>query len=722
MNKTISITATLDKIIFYNKENSYAILCFKAEEKQYKDTFTAIGQIYNPQLESTYLLTGEWTAHPKYGKQFSVKSALIKTPKNIKGIRNYLAKGNIKGLGPKLADKIINHFGEELINIIENNDITRFKEVPGIGKKKVEEIVKVWQKQVELRETMISLQTYGIDAGIAQKLYNKYQGNAVKKVLENPYKLIDDIYGIGFKKADDIAFSIDIKANSSFRIEAGINYILKEAAQNEGHLYLPLNELTVKTQNTLYKSEKYKAELSKIIETIQDMISNKKLINDNNDIYPALYYKIENNTAEMLIKLNKNKNKPEFKTNIEKIEKKFKIKYDEPQINAIQVAVNNNIMVLTGGPGTGKTTVIKGIIEALEKQKFRICLAAPTGKAAKRMKETTGLEAKTIHRLLEIDPTTGKFIKNENDPIEADVIILDESSMIDIILFYNLIKAINVGTKLIMVGDIDQLPSVGPGNVLRNIIDSNIFPIIRLKNIHRQALKSKIITNAHKINNGLMPELNQDNNSDFIFIEEDDGNKIQNIIVDLAKQFKEQNIECQILSPMKNRNSIGTLEINQRIQQVLNPTEKELKYGNNTYRINDKIMQLKNNYDKMVFNGDIGYISEVDKTNNQIKVKFEDKAKPVTYKGNQMNQITLSYASTIHKSQGSEYPVVIIPYTKSFYIMLQKNLLYTGITRAKQKLILIGQKEAIRISIGHTPLLNRNTKLDKRIQEYQKRN
>ncbi len=505
MNKTISITATLDKIIFYNKENSYAILCFKAEEKQYKDTFTAIGQIYNPQLESTYLLTGEWTAHPKYGKQFSVKSALIKTPKNIKGIRNYLAKGNIKGLGPKLADKIINHFGEELIDIIENNDITRFKEVPGIGKKKVEEIVKVWQKQVELRETMIS-----------QKLYNKYQGNAVKKVLENPYKLIDDIYGIGFKKADDIAFSIDIKANSSFRIEAGINYILKEAAQNEGHLYLPLNELTVKTQNTLYKSEKYKPELSKIIE---------------------------------------------------KIEKKFKIKYDEPQINAIQVAVNNNIMVLTGGPGTGKTTVIKGIIEALEKQKFRIY-----------------------------------------------------------------------------------------------------------------------------------------------------------IIVDLAKQFKEQNIECQILSPMKNRNSIGTLEINQRIQQVLNPTEKELKYGNNTYRINDKIMQLKNNYDKMVFNGDIGYISEVDKTNNQIKVKFEDKAKPVTYKGNQMNQITLSYASTIHKSQGSEYPVVIIPYTKSFYIMLQKNLLYTGITRAKQKLILIGQKEAIRISIGHTPLLNRNTKLDKRIQEYQKRN
>ena len=716
MNNSVSITATLTRITFYNEQNSYAVLNFTAEEKLLDNNFTATGQVYNPKPDTTYLLTGEWTEHPKYGKQFSIKSALVKTPRNLKGIRNYLSKGNIQGLGPKLTDRIIKHFGEELIEIIEKNNVERFKEVPGIGKKKLESIINAWQEQIELRETLIALQTYGIDANIAQKLYKKYQGNAVKKVLENPYNLIDEIYGIGFKRADDIAYSINIEANSTFRINAGIDYVLKQAAQNSGHLYVPLQELITNTHSILRRNNEYKADLSNIINSIKNMQSNNEIINDNSDIYPALYYNIENRTANKLIKLNHVQNNSTT-TDIESIEKKFNIKYDEPQINAIKTAINNNVMILTGGPGTGKTTVIKGIIEALKKQKLEISLAAPTGKAAKRMKETTGIEAKTIHRLLEIDPTTGKFTRNEDNPLETNVIIVDESSMIDILLFYSLINAIKQGTKLILVGDIDQLPSVGPGNVLRDIISSNVFPVIQLKNIHRQALESKIVTNAHKINNGLMPELELPDHSDFFFINESDNNKIQDIIVNLSKYFKDNNIECQILSPMKNRNFIGTQEINQRLQKELNPNGEELKYGENIYRVNDKIMQLKNNYNQLVFNGDIGYISEIDKANKQIKIKFEDKPNPVIYKNNQINQITLAYACTIHKSQGSEYPVVIMPYTQTFYIMLQRNLLYTGITRAKQKLIIIGQPESIKRSIKHAPILTRNTKLSQRIKE-----
>lgn len=710
------LTIKILKIIFYREDTNFAIL--KVQNTETQEELIIKGSIYKPSEGLTFLVKGFWKNDPKWGKQFNVQTAEAKVPKSVKGIESYLAHSKIPGLGPKLAARIAEYFKEELIEIIETDNIQRFREVPGIGKKKVESIIANWDEQKNLRNTMITLQEYGISPAISQKIFNKYKEQTIQKIQENPYLMVQDIYGIGFIKADEIAYNIGIQADNPQRVRAGIEYVLDNAAANNGHLYLPYSVVINKANSILERNEKYNVTISAIEAELDKMIQAKSVINENNNVFLRYLYKAETEIAEDMKFISKSK-KNTFdgqKFDIKKIENKFGIKYDELQESAIRTALESKIMVITGGPGTGKTTVIRGVIEALKLQGCKIKLAAPTGRAAKRMQEATGMKSQTIHRLLEINPAEKGFSHNKENPLEGNVLIVDECSMIDVNLFSALIKAIPYHMKLIMVGDIDQLPSVGPGNILRDIINSAVYPVIKLNTVHRQAMESKIITNAHKINKGQMPELYTDKTSDFLFYEENDGEKIQDMIVRLCKYFKSKGAEAQILSPMKKRSGIGTEELNLKIQESLNPDSDGIKYGDNTFRINDKVMQTKNNYKKKVFNGDVGTIIKIDQAQKTIWVNFEDQDECIDYKDSEISELVLSYACTIHKSQGSEYPIVIMPFTNSFYIMLERNLLYTGLTRAKRKFILIGERKAVQLAVRNAPITKRNTMLTQRLQ------
>lgn len=692
----------------------FAILL--AEDYKTKEQITIKGNFYNPEEELTFEIEGEWTKDPRYGKQFKVEHSIPRIPLNTKGIREYLANSKIKGLGPALADKIVQHFKEEIIKIIEEDKIERFREVPGIGPKKAESIKNAWEEQKEFRQATISLQGYGISINICQKIFKKYGTDSITRVKNNPYLLAQEVFGIGFIKADEIAYKIGIRAENENRIKNGILYTLHVAASENGHLFLPKSTLIEQTFNMLTRGENYKASTESIENGIQKLKQELKIQEEDGAIYAKHFYIAEKETAKKLIMISQsNKNSfPKDSVKISKLEEKFGIKYDKLQQNSIETALSAKIMVITGGPGTGKTTVIKGIIESLKEKNCKILLAAPTGRAAKRMKEATGMQASTIHKLLGVSDK--EFFHNEENPLEEDVLILDECSMIDASLFHSLIKAIPYHMKLIMVGDIDQLPAVGPGNILRDIINSEKFPVIKLNTVHRQALESSIVANAHRINNGKMPVL--ENTNDFFFIEQNDGQEIQDLIVKICKKCKENDEEFQVLSPMKKRSGIGVEELNTRLQAEINPDAEELKFGNRIFKKNDKIMQIKNNYGKRVYNGDIGRVYSLNPAEKKIFVKFEDLDTIVEYEGSEIGELVLAYACTIHKSQGSEYKNVIMPLTYSFFIMLQRNLLYTGLTRAKRRFYLIGEKKAISTAVRNAPITKRNTRLSKRLKEF----
>ncbi|MCF7885002.1 MAG: ATP-dependent RecD-like DNA helicase [Candidatus Marinimicrobia bacterium] len=689
----MKIKAAIERFTYYNEENGYAVA-------QLSNGATAVGHLPGVNVGETVKLYGEWTSHPQYGRQFKIEKFETVYPGTITGIQKYLGSGLIKGIGPKMSERIVNKFKDKTLYVIEN-DVDRVAEVDGIGDKRIEMIRNGWEEQKEVKNIMIFLQSHEISTTFATKIYKTYQHDAIKIVKENPYQLTYDIWGIGFKTADKIAESLGITGDDYRRVRAGIIYGLNESSNN-GHVYLPFEKLLKECKRLI------NVNIDKENTVFRDLIEKEDIIKEDSKIYlPSLYYAeqgVENRIKEHL------KGSPDIKKNKIKQLQLNSDFYSEKQLSAIRKSIQEKIIILTGGPGTGKTTTLKGIIDIHQQLNHNIKLCAPTGRAAKRMSEVIGLEAKTIHRLLEYQPRNHTFKYNENNPLEADLLVIDEVSMIDIVLMNSVLKALSNKTILILVGDVDQLPSVGPGSVLRSLINSKQIPVIALQKIFRQAERSKIVTNAHKINKGYFPDIKNRANSDFFFLEEDDPEEVQKLILELVKtrlpdKYNYDPIrDIQVLTPMY-RGETGASQLNELLQERLNPNRIELSRGGNKYKIGDKVMQLRNNYDKEIFNGDHGFITNIDEINQLVQIKFDDRIVDFDYPD--LGELTLAYAISIHKSQGSEYPCVVMPITTQHYIMLQRNLLYTGITRAEELLIVIGSKKALAIA-------TRNNKVNER--------
>jgi exodeoxyribonuclease V alpha subunit len=704
------LNGVVERVTFHNEENGFSVIKVKA--KGQFDLVTCVGSLSAVNVGAVLAMKGEWKNDSKFGKQFSVIDYKETLPATVAGIEKYLGSGLIKGVGPVNAKRIVAYFKEETLDIIESQP-QRLIEVTGIGSKRVAVIKKAWQDQKEIKNVMLFLQSHGVSTAYAVKIYKTYGEKSLDVVNENPYKLADDIWGIGFKTADSIAQKLGILPHSPARIRSGAIYTLNFLS-GEGHCFLTKEELIKESSNIL------ELDSHLIEEVLKKMLEDKDLIADDDHIYlPPLYYS-ELGVARKILKLAKEESKfntSNFEVLIEKIQEENQIKYDPIQIDAAKNALASKFMVLTGGPGTGKTTTTLAIIKLFLSVGANVILAAPTGRAAKRMSEATGMESKTIHRLLEFSPQEG-FKKNEENLINCDVIIIDESSMIDIVLMYNLLKAIPDNSNVILVGDVDQLPSVGPGNVLRDIIESKALPVVKLTTIFRQALGSMIITNAHRINKGQMPILKNDKRADCFFMEGDDQNGILETIKELCHKrlpiyYKVDPIEdIQVLCPMQ-RGDLGARNLNIVLQGILNPEKVEIKAAGQIFKKGDKVMQIKNNYDKNVFNGDIGRISEIDFEEKSLLITFD--GADVEYDVSEMDEVMLAYATTVHKSQGSEYKVVIAPIVTSHYMMLQRNLLYTAVTRAKKILVLVGSKRAIAMAVNNDKIVRRNTLLAKRL-------
>lgn len=731
------ITGYIDHIIFRNEENGYTVFQFHNENGE----VTCVGKF--PYIgDGEFLeLEGEYVMHPSYGLQLQVTGHKVKEPEDRESIERYLGSGAVKGIGPALAGKIVAKFGEDTFRIMEEEP-ERLAEIKGISERKAREICVQVEKKKDLRQAMIYLQKYGISINLAVKIYQKY-GLGIYSILEeNPYRLADDIEGVGFKTADEIAFRIGIHTDSDFRIQSGIFYTLLQSVQ-EGHVYLEEKVLSAKAAQLL------EVEITDIEKYLMDLAMEKKVVLKQDEeqvrVYPAKYYYMEMNTARMLKELNIRYEEDDslIRKRIEKLEKQNESTLDERQREAVAEAVKNGIFILTGGPGTGKTTTINAMIRYFLSEGMDIRLAAPTGRAAKRMTETTGYEAQTIHRLLEVSGNpeeTGKggFGRNQENPLETDVVIIDEMSMVDLPLMHALLSAVIPGTRLILVGDINQLPSVGPGKVLKDLIDSEVFPVMMLTRIFRQAQESDIVVNAHRINAGL--EVRLDNKSrDFFFLKRQDADVIISVILTLIQKKLPRYVDAkmtdiQVLAPMK-KGLLGVERLNRILQQYLNspsPKKQEKEYGEKIFRVGDKVMQTKNNYqleweiatkyglvvDKGigVFNGDIGIVTAIHTYDETVEVEFDEKRK-VKYPFKLLDELELAYAVTIHKSQGSEYPAVIIPLLLGPKQLYCRNLLYTAVTRAKKCVTLVGSDTVFQEMIRNVEEQKRNTSLSERIRE-----
>lgn len=706
----IKLRCVVEHITYQNEKNGWSVM--KVKVKGYDNLVTLTGSLLDVPVGSVLLVDGDWRVDPKYGQQFVAQSWTEVMPATLYGIEKYLGSGLVKGIGPAYAKAIVSRFGLDTIDVIEN-DIERLHEVPRLGRKRMEKIRDSWEKQKDIKEVMVFLQGYGVSTAYAAKIYRQYQKDSIKTVKENPYQLADDIWGIGFKTADSIASKMGYEKNDPRRCRSGILYALNELAE-DGHVYAEPVQLVEAATKLL------EAEETPVRQALASMMEAKDVIADNDVVYLPPFYHAENGSAKRLKSLLADTSL--FNSDIaaepeaEYGEKSSGIVYAEVQKAAIQKALDSKVMVLTGGPGTGKTTTTQGIIAAFKARHISILLAAPTGRAAKRMTEATGMEAKTIHRLLEYNPMDG-YKRNDENPLEGDALIVDECSMIDILLFYNLMKAIPSHMRLILVGDIDQLPSVGAGNVLRDIIDSQKIPVVRLTRIFRQAQSSRIVMNAHAINAGHFPNIKNGLDTDFFFINQEDADEMVELIIGLVrdrlpKKYGYPPKEIQVLTPMQ-RGTVGAGNLNIELQNALNPTGLSLTRGGYTFRQGDKVMQIRNNYDKNVFNGDIGYITAVDTNERTLTVTFDSRL--VEYDITELDEIVLAYAVTIHKSQGSEFPVVVMPVTMKHFVMLQRNLIYTGITRAKKICVLVGTTKALAYAIKQNTVSKRNTKLKERL-------
>ena len=731
------LRCVVERITYQNPENGYSVIRCRA--KGYSDLVTVVGLMPETHVGAVLSLEGAWKVDPKYGRQFTAEKFEETLPATVFGIEKYLGSGLIKGIGPKFAKKIVQQFGKDTLDIIEENPDSLI-EVPGIGRLRVERIKESWAEQKEIKNIMLFLQSHDVSTSHATKIYKTYGNQSIEIVKENPYRLADDIWGIGFRTADIIAGKMGFGEERFARLRSGIMYALNQLA-DEGHCY------GTREQVLTAAGELLKVDEALLVMTLDEMMRQRDVIVEKakvpadetangvshgpvdemaetqieEAIYLQPFFFSEMGTAKrldaILHGMRSFRIQPEGL--LERIGKKTGMQYDDIQQQAILAAIRNKVLVLTGGPGTGKTTTTLGIIAAYREAGAGIILAAPTGRAAKRLSETTGMEAKTIHRLLEVKPPNG-YQRNEENPLEGDVLIVDECSMIDIVLMYNLLKAVPDDMTLILVGDVDQLPSVGAGNVLSDIIASGCIPVVKLERIFRQAQGSRIIMNAHRINKGQAIDTRGGRNADFFFAAQETPEEAADLIVkyvseNLPRYYHADPIrDIQVLTPMQ-RGLVGAVNLNQRLQDTLNRTRIFLRRGGTEYRIHDKVMQIRNDYNKEVYNGDIGFISSVDMDERELTVNFE--GRDVTYDATELDELVLAYACTIHKSQGSEYPIVVMPFMMTHYIMLHRNLLYTGVTRAKKILVLVGEKKAVSTAINNNKAVGRNTRLKERIRK-----
>ncbi len=711
----------IERLTYHNEDNGYTVARLKVSGR--RDLVTAIGTMISPVVGEVVRLLGEWTNHPRHGEQFKVLSYRSVVPADVMGIEKYLGSGLIKGIGPVMAKRIVKRFGTATLDVIEF-EVDKLSQVDGIGKKRISMISKSWAEQKEIRAVMIFLQTHGVGAGYAAKIFKQYGRESIEVVKANPYRLAADIFGIGFISADRIADKLGFEKDSPQRVEAGILHVLHQLA-DEGNVYYPLEPLVIKCLEILeVKQDVVARALDNVVQTrriiVEDAIGQE---GGSRAVYLAKYYVSETGVAAALLSLVKALKivRPINRNAIERVQKKLSITLAKQQIEAIEQSVRNKVMVITGGPGTGKTTIINSILNIFQESGVRILLAAPTGRAAKRMSETTGHEAKTIHRLLEFSPQNGAFQKNSATPLRCDLLIVDEVSMIDTILMHHLLKAVPLSATLILVGDINQLPSVGAGNVLGDIIASGLVPVVELNEIFRQAGKSLIIVNAHKINAGRIPvsRPSSEKLEDFYFIEREEPADVVRLIVDLVKNRVPKRFgldpvdDIQVLTPM-HKGLVGAGNLNLELQKALNSSAGGMMRGGRNYRVHDKVMQIKNNYDKEVFNGDIGKIVKIDTEVQEVVIVFD--GRKVSYEFSDLDEVVPAYAVSIHKSQGSEYPAVIIPILTQHYVLLQRNLIYTAITRGKRLVVLVGTRRALAIAVKNNKPQKRFTHLKERLR------
>lgn len=713
-NQKSKIRGILEKIIFKNSETGFMVGKVRLEDN---NLVTIVGNAFELQCGEKIEVTGKWILNRNYGQQFEIESIKTAEPATAVGIKNYLGSGLIKGIGPVMANRIVSHFKLDTLKILDEEP-ERLNEIDGIGKKRINLIFKSWKKHKNIREVMIFLQSYGISNTYATKIYNNYGDNSINVIKVNPYRLSEDIFGIGFKTADKIALKTGIEKDSLFRIKAGIIHLLK-SAEDDGHCYLPYEEFIEIAEDFLC------TELGKITDALSKLEGEGRIIivkDDISKVYLASIYNAEKYVSEKILAILSHEMEPKIRGSkkdgiydlINNLAAKERIILDDIQMKAIEKAVTEKILVITGSPGTGKSTILNFVIKIFEKENKSVLLGAPTGRASKRLCEATGKEAKTIHRLLNYKQKLNKFLKNEKNPVDADMVIIDEASMMDIRLMRNLLLAIKPQTGVIFVGDVDQLPAVGPGNVLSDIIGSGIVPVIELKKIYRQEGESLIIYNAHKVRDGQFPYIGKPKNNDFFFIEKNEPEEVVDLILNLLTQRIPKSFnynplyDVQVIVPT-NKGIVGVNNLNSRIQDILNFNSQKVLRGSVQYRLNDKVMQLKNNYEKDVYNGDIGFINGIDMEMEEITVNFD--GRNVDYSFFELDELSLSYAISIHKSQGSEFKCVIIPLLTSHYMLLQRNLLYTAITRAKELAVIVGSKKAIGMAVNRNIVEKRYTSL-----------
>ena len=711
------LRCVVERVTYQNETNGYSVI--KCRAKGYADLITVVGSMPEVHVGSVLTLSGEWTVNPKFGRQFTVSGFEETLPATVYGIEKYLGSGLVKGIGPKFAARIVRAFGAETLNVIEE-DPDALLRVPGIGKLRVERIKKSWDEQKEIKIIMLFLQGHDVSTTHATKIYKTYGSDSIRVVKENPYRLADDIWGIGFRTADTIAEKLGVEKETAVRLRSGLLYTLNRLS-DEGHCYARRDQLLKTGAELLAVQESVlPAVLDEMVrqdDVKTELIDGEDSAPGETAVYLPPFWFAETGTAKRLKQIFSSP--PSVKVKPQGLEERIRrvtgLNYDPAQMDAIRCAAGSKILILTGGPGTGKTTTTLGILTAFRQAGAKILLAAPTGRAAKRLSETTGMEARTIHRLLEFKPPEG-CQKNEQNPLEGDVLILDECSMIDIMLMYSLLKAVPDSMTLIFIGDVDQLPSVGAGNVLRDLIDAGVFPVVRLTKIFRQAAASRIITNAHRINRGRMPDLSNGKQSDFFFLEEEDPETAAQEIVRLVKERLPRAYgtrDIQVLTPMQ-RGAVGAANLNQVLQAALNADAAGLRRGGTDYRLHDKVMQIRNNYDKEVFNGDIGTVCRVNTEDRELTVSFD--GREVLYDVTELDELVLAYAATVHKSQGSEYPIVVMPVLMTHYVMLQRNLVYTGVTRAKKLMVMIGSTKALALAVRNVTVTRRNTMLKERLK------